>query len=125
MEVRRLHRRGDKVEKGARFRGRMMTRRMQRIQRKSLIKPIREDDLQTSILNQRLDSKFQELCNTVTSEADCVKGPNIAEQELRVRVDFDFLTALPECRAGPSCAGVCRALGVPTWSRGVRRLVSF
>src|SRR5271155_6094109 len=97
MEVRRLHRRGDKVEKGARFRGRMMTRRMQRIERKSLIKPIREDDLQTSILNQRLDSKFQELCNTVTSEADCVKGPNIAKQELRVRVDFDFLTALPEC----------------------------
>ncbi len=73
-----------------------MTRRMQRIERKSLIKPIREDNLQASTLNQRLDSKFQELCNTVTSEADCVKSCNIAKQELRVRVDFDFLTALLE-----------------------------
>src|ERR1700735_2467867 len=74
----------------------MMTRRMQRIERKSLIKPIREDDLQTSILNQRFDSKFQKLCNTVTSEAHRMKSGNITQQELCVRVDLDFFTALPE-----------------------------
>lgn len=75
-----------------------MTRRMQRIERKSLFKPIREDNLQTSILDKRLYSKFQKLCNTITSEADCVKSCHIAKQKLCVRVDFDFLTALPESK---------------------------
>src|ERR1700721_561585 len=93
----RLHCRYDKVEKSARFWGKIMTRRMQRIERKSLVKPIRKDDLQASTLDQRFDSKFQELCNTVTSEADCVKGRNIVKQELRVRVDPDFFSALPKC----------------------------
>ena len=69
---------------------------MQRIERKTLIKPIRKDNLQASAFNQSFDSKFQKLCNTVTSEADCVNGRNIAEQQLRVRVDLDFLAALPE-----------------------------
>src|SRR5271156_7003757 len=69
---------------------------MQRIERKSLIKPIREDNLQASTCNQRFDSKFQELCDTVTGEADCVNGRNIAEHQLRVRVDLDFLAALLE-----------------------------
>src|ERR1700740_320218 len=69
---------------------------MQRVERKSLIKPIGKDDLQASTLNQRFDSKFQKLCNTVTGEADCVNGPNIAQQQLRIRADLDFLTALPE-----------------------------
>src|SRR5271163_2692461 len=93
---RRLYRRDDKIEKRARLRGKIITRWMQRIERKSLIKPIRKDDLQASTLDQRFDSKFQELCNTVTSEADCVNGRNIAEQQLRVRADLDFLMALPE-----------------------------
>src|ERR1700723_4275723 len=96
MEVRRLYRCDDKVEKRARLRGEIITRGMQRIERKSLVKPIRKDDLQASTLDQRFDSKFQELCNTVASEADCVNGRNIAEQQLRVRVDLDFLAALPE-----------------------------
>jgi hypothetical protein len=55
-----------------------------------------EDHLQAPTLNQRFAPKFQKLCNSITSEADCVKSCNIAKQELRVRVDFDFLTALPE-----------------------------
>src|SRR5271168_5490549 len=80
---RRLYRRDDKVEKRARLRGKIITRWMQRIERKSLIKPIRKDDLQASTLDQRFDSKFQELCNTVTGEADCLNGRNIAQQQLR------------------------------------------
>src|SRR5580658_896309 len=96
MEVRRLYRRDDKVEKRARLRGKIITRWMQRIERKSLIKPIRKDNLQASTLNQRFDSKLQELCNTVTGEADCVNGRNIAQQQLRVRADLDFVAALPE-----------------------------
>jgi AcrR family transcriptional regulator len=64
--------------------------------RKSLTKPVRKDNLQASTLNQRFDSKFQELRNTVTSEADCVNGRNMAEHQLRVRVDLDFLAALLE-----------------------------
>src|SRR5580658_6337273 len=96
MEIRRLYRCDDKVQKRARLRGKIITRRMQRIERKSLIEPVRKDDLQTSTLNQRFATKFQELCNTITGEANCVKSCNIAKQELRVRVDFDFLTALPE-----------------------------
>jgi virulence-associated protein VagC len=50
---------------------------MQRKERKLLIEPIRKDNLQASILNQRFDSKFQELRNTITREADCVKSRNI------------------------------------------------
>src|SRR6266404_4164636 len=92
----RLHRRNDKVEKGARLRGKIVARWMQRKERKLLIEPIRKNNLQAPILNQRFDSKFQELCNTVTSEADCVKSGNIVQQEPRVRVDLDFLTALSE-----------------------------
>ena len=42
----------------------MMTRRMQRIERKPLIKPIREDNLQAATLNQRFAPKFQKWCNT-------------------------------------------------------------
>src|ERR1700723_4697749 len=96
MEVRRLYRCDDKVEKRARLRGEIITRWMQRIERKSLIKPIRKDNLQASTLDQRFDSKFQKLCNTVTSEADCVHGRDIAQQQLRVRADLDLLTTLPE-----------------------------
>src|ERR1700722_20293253 len=92
----RLHCRYDKVEKSARFWGKIITRRMQRIERKSLIKPIRKDDLQASTLDQRFDSKLQKLCNTVTSEADCVNGGNVAQQQLRDRADIDLLTSLPE-----------------------------
>src|SRR5271154_2350468 len=90
------HRRDDKVEKRTCLRGKIITRWMQRIERKSLIKPVRKYDLQASTLNQRFDSKFQELCDPITSEADCVNGRNIAEQQLRVRADLDFLTTLPE-----------------------------
>jgi hypothetical protein len=50
---------------------------MQRKERKLLIEPIRKDNLQTSILNQRFDSKFQELRNTITREAERVKSRNI------------------------------------------------
>src|ERR1700678_2414248 len=78
------YRRDDKVEKRARLRGEVVTRWMQRIERKSLIKPARKDDLQSSTLNRRFDSRFQELCNTVTGEADCVNCRNIAEQQLCV-----------------------------------------
>src|SRR6202789_304003 len=80
IEVRRLYRCDDKVEKRARLRGKIITRRMQRIERKSLIEPVRKDDLQTSTLNQRFAPKFQKLCNTIPSEADCVKSCNIAQQ---------------------------------------------
>src|SRR5258708_31747856 len=73
----RLQRRNDKVEKRARLRGKIVARWMQRKERKLLIEPIRKDNLQTSILNQRFDSKFQELRNTITREADCVKSRNI------------------------------------------------
>jgi hypothetical protein len=69
---------------------------MQRIERKSLTKPISKDNLQASTLNQRFDFNFQELRNTVTSEADCVNGRNIAEHQLCVRVDLDFFAALLE-----------------------------
>src|SRR5580704_5595014 len=73
----RLHRRNDKVEKRARLRGKIVARWMQRKERKLLIQPIRKDNLQASILNQRFDAKFQELRNTITREADCVKSRNI------------------------------------------------
>ena len=69
---------------------------MQRIKRKSLIKPIRKDNLQAPTLNQRFDSKFLELSNTITSEADCVKRRNIAEHQLCLGVDLDFLAPLPK-----------------------------
>src|ERR1700727_2865292 len=74
------NRRNNKVEKRARLRGQIIPRWMQRIESKSLVKPLRKDDLQAPTLNKRFDSKFQELCNTVTGEADCVNGRNIAEQ---------------------------------------------
>jgi hypothetical protein len=67
---RRLYRRDDKVEIRARLRRKIIKRWMQRIERKSLTKPIRKEDLQASTLNQRFDSKFQELCAAVTSKAD-------------------------------------------------------
>ena len=69
---------------------------MQRTERKSLTKPIRKDNLQASTLNRRFDFNFQELRNTVTSEADCVNGRNIAEHQLCVRVDLDSFAALLE-----------------------------
>jgi hypothetical protein len=69
---------------------------MQRIERKSLIKPIRKDDFQASALNQRFDSKFQALRNAVACEADRMNGCNIAEQQPRVRAYLGFLTALPK-----------------------------
>jgi hypothetical protein len=77
-----LYRRDDKVEKRACLRGKIITRWMQRTERKSLTKPIRKDNLQASTLNRRFDFNFQELRNTVTSEADCVNGRNIAEHQL-------------------------------------------
>ena len=64
-----------------------------RIERKSLTRPISKDNLQASTLNQRFDFNFQELRNTVTSEADCVNGRNLAEHQLCVRVDLDFFAA--------------------------------
>ena len=67
-----------------------------RIERKSLTRPISKDNLQASTLNQRFDFNFQELRNTVTSEADCVNGRNLAEHQLCVRVDLDFFAALLE-----------------------------
>jgi hypothetical protein len=73
-----------------------MTRGMQRIEKKLFINPIRKDDLQASTRDRRFDPKLQELCNTVASEADRVNGRNIAEQQLRVRIDLYFLTALTE-----------------------------
>jgi AcrR family transcriptional regulator len=69
---------------------------MQRIERKSLTRPISKDNLQASTLNQRFDCNFQELRNTVTSEADCVNGRNLAEHQLCVRIDLDFFAALLE-----------------------------
>ena len=47
---------------------------MQRIEWRSLTRPISKDNLQASTLNQRFDFNFQEVRNTVTSEADCVNG---------------------------------------------------
>ena len=73
----------DKVQKCARLRGKVMTRRVQRIERKSLVKPIRKDDRQPAALDQRFDSKFEQLCYPVTGEADCVEGCNITQQQLR------------------------------------------
>ena|ERR1700728_316717 len=93
---RRLERCDDKVQKCTRLRGKMMTRWVQRIERKSFVKPIRKNDLQPSTLDQRFDSKFEQLCYPVTGEADCVQGCNIAQQQLRFRADLDFFTALTE-----------------------------
>ena len=92
----RLYHRDDKVEKRACLRGKIITRWMQRTERKSLTKPISKDNLQASTLNQRFDCNFQELRNTVTSEADCVNGRNLAEHQLCVRIDLDFFAALLE-----------------------------
>jgi hypothetical protein len=92
---------------------------MQRIERKSPTKPIRKDNLQASTLNQRFDSKFQELRDSVTSEADCVNGRNIAEHQLRVRVDldpFDLLRAL---------IGVSNVASSPDWQQSAKRLVDI
>src|SRR5260370_27464088 len=38
----------------------------------------------------------------------------------RKPLDIHCRAGATNCRVGPSCAGVCRALGVPTWSSGVR-----
>ena len=38
------------------------------------------------MLNQRFDSKFQELSNPVISQTDCMKSGDIVQQELRVRL---------------------------------------
>ena len=56
-----------------------------------------EDNLQASILNQRFDSKFQELRNTITREADCVEESQYRlAGAARSRLISDFLTALSE-----------------------------
>ena len=43
-------------------------------ERKLFIEPTRKDNLQASILNERFDSKLQELRNIITREADYVKS---------------------------------------------------
>jgi hypothetical protein len=46
-----------------------------------LVEPIRKDDLQAPILDQRFDSKFQELSNPLTSETYSMKRGDIVQQD--------------------------------------------
>ena len=80
-----------KVEKRAYFRRRQMPRREVRIQRKTLLRPIREDLDQFAVFQQRIKTEGEALRDSVPSRAGTELGGKVVDNQPAADLDLDHL----------------------------------